>query len=231
METNVFEIAEGIYRISVAPTNRFEFNHFLIVDEKCMLIHTGGKAIFGTLLGLVEQLIEVKKLDYIAFSHFESDECGALNEWLKVTPLAVPLINAIGKSTMEDFSARKPEIVRDGQLIDLGRNKIQVLETPHVPHGWEACMFYETTRGILFSSDFGAQPGINSPITEKNVIIDILKFQIETGFMPEGEAIFKVADRLSKLKINYLATMHGSALKGDQVKLLFEKLNDLKISS
>ncbi len=73
MKTSVFEIAEGIFRISVASTDRFEFNHFLIVDKKCMLIHTGGKKIFGTLLGLVERLIDLKKLDYIAFSHFESD--------------------------------------------------------------------------------------------------------------------------------------------------------------
>jgi len=69
---------------------------------------------------------------------------------LNVAPNAVPLINAIGKATMEDFSDRKFEIVHNDQIIDLGSNQIQVLETPHIPHGWEACMFYETTKGILF---------------------------------------------------------------------------------
>ncbi len=73
-------------------------------------------------------------------------------------------------------------------------------------------------------SDLGAQEGIDNPITEKMVINDILKFQKETGFIPEGDNFFKVALRLSNLKINYLATMHGSTLKGDQIELLFEKL-------
>ena len=220
MKTNVYEIEKGIFRISVAPTDRFEFNHFLIVDEKCILIHTGGKKIFNILSKLVGELIDFEDLDYIVFSHFESDECGALNEWLKIAPNAVPLIGKIGWATIEDFSEKKAEIVHDGQVIDLGKNKIQVLETPHIPHGWEACLFYETTHGILFSSDLGAQPGINIPVTEKDVTSQILNFQTETGSIPEGDNLKMVLGRLANLKINYLATMHGSTLKGDQIKSL-----------
>jgi hypothetical protein len=76
MKTNVFEIAEGIFRVSVAPTNHFKFNHFLIVD-------------------------------------------------------------------------------------------------------------------VLFSSDLGAQAGINKPIEELNVVENILKFKKEIGFMTEGQ-VFNV---------------------------------------
>ena len=222
MKSNIYEIANGIFRISVAPTDKFEFNHFLIVDEKCMLIHTGGKRVFDVLHNLVSELIPLEKLQYIAFSHFESDECGALNNWLKIAPNAIPITNEIGKATMDDFSDKKAEIVNDNQIIDLGRNKIQILLTPHIPHGWESMLFFEITNGILFSSDLGAQPGINIPVTTENLSDRILKFQEEAGFIPKGENFKSVIERLRKLKINYLATMHGSTLKGDQITSLFD---------
>ncbi len=225
MKTNITELSKGIYRLSVAPTDRFEFNHFLIVDEKCMLIHTGGKKIFSVLCQLVEDLINLNRLEYIAFSHFESDECGSLNEWLQVAPNAVPLIGEIGKASMDDFSNKLAMVVSHLQIIDLGRHKIQVLETPHIPHGWEACLFYETTNGILFSSDLGAQPGINTPVSDRDQTSEILKFQKDTGFLPEGESSRKTFDLLKNLKINFMATMHGSVLPGDQVIKLFKALD------
>jgi flavorubredoxin len=224
MKKSIHEIEPGIFRLSVAPTDRFEYNHFLIVDQKSILIHTGGKKIFSELCPLVETLIDLKNLDFIAFSHFESDECGALNEWLNLAPNAVPLVSSLGKATMDDFSERDSEIVENGQIIDLGKHKIQVLSTPHIPHGWEACLFFEITSGILFSSDLGAQPGINPPVTDLDQTIQVLKFQKELGFMPSGENLRIVLARLMKMEIRYLATMHGSTLKGSQIKTLFEML-------
>jgi flavorubredoxin len=223
-KTSIAEIAGGIFRISIAPTDQFEYNHFLIVDEKCMLIHTGGKKVFPTLHKLIGELIDLEKLRYLAFSHIESDECGSLNEWLAVARNAVPLISPVGKATLCDFSIVEPEVVQDGQVINLGKNKIMVLATPHIPHGWESCLFYETTNGILFSSDLGAQSGINIPVTKENIIQKVLDFQKQTGFMPTGENLQRVVSRLRKLDIRLLATMHGSTLQGPQIRNLLEAL-------
>ena len=224
MKTSVYEIENGVYRISVAPTDQFEYNHFLIVDEKCMLIHTGGKRLFRTLCRMVSELISLERLNYIAFSHIESDECGSLNEWLKVAPNAIPVCGTIGKATVEDFSDREPGIFSDGQVINLGKFNVMLLSTPHIPHGWEALLFFEMTSGILFSSDLGAQPGNCIPIADQDITLQILKFQAETGFMPVGENLNRVIRRLKDLHINYLATMHGSVLKGAQVMTFFNKL-------
>ena len=227
MYTNASEIAEGVFRISIAPTDQFEYNHFLIVDEKCMLIHTGGKNLFATLHQLIKELINLERLNYIGFSHIESDECGSLNDWLAVARNAVPLITPVGNATLCDFSAIEPEVVQDGQVIDLGRNKILVLATPHIPHGWESCLFFESTHGILFSSDMGAQSGINIPITEENITQQILDFQKKTGFMPTGENLQHTISRLRKLDIGLLATMHGSTLKGSHINSLLDALNSI----
>ncbi|MGL6221698.1 MAG: hypothetical protein ACRC36_26980 [Lacrimispora sphenoides] len=229
MTTRVNEIEKDIYRISISfdehrldPASGFEFNHFLIKDKKSMLIHTGGKNLFEALKSAVSELIPLEDLSYLAFSHFESDECGALNNWLEAAPNAIPLVGEFGQDTVEDLSSKAPELVEDGQLLALGRRSILILETPHIPHNWDAMLFFETTSGILFSSDLGAHGGIRVPITEEDMTQTILEFQEEARFIPDGKDLIKVAKRLEQLDISYLATMHGSTLKGPYIKKLLQ---------
>src|SRR5256712_8360192 len=87
MEARVDEIAPQIFRIAVwtgkAPIT---FNQFVIRDEAPALIHTGHAALFDTVRAQVERLLDPRTLRYISFSHFEADECGALNHWLPLAP-------------------------------------------------------------------------------------------------------------------------------------------------
>ena len=56
--------------------------------------------------------------------------------------------------------------VRHGETVDLGGKTVRWLDTPHVPHNWDAGLLYEETTGTLFSSDlftqFGACPATTS---------------------------------------------------------------------
>jgi flavorubredoxin len=75
------EIAPDIYRISTFhPDFGIQFNQFLIKDDEPFIMHTGMKKMFAVTREAVASLIEPAKLRWIGFSHFESDECGALNE-------------------------------------------------------------------------------------------------------------------------------------------------------
>jgi flavorubredoxin len=77
------EIAPDVYRISVfVPEINLQFNHFLIKDEEPMLYHTGMKQMFPLLLEAVSKIISPSQISWFGFSHFEVDECGALNDWL-----------------------------------------------------------------------------------------------------------------------------------------------------
>jgi len=94
--TNVYEIAAGIYRINTPiPAFDFSFNQYLIVDDEPLLFHTGPRKLFPLVQEAVAHIMPVEKLRYVSFSHFESDECGSLNEWLAVAPNAVPLCGQI----------------------------------------------------------------------------------------------------------------------------------------
>ena len=90
--TRIDEITSGTYRIStpVPPEvipGGFTFNQFLVVDDSPMLYHTGPRKMFPLVQEAIASIIPVSSLRYIAFSHYEADECGALNEFLEVAPI------------------------------------------------------------------------------------------------------------------------------------------------
>src|SRR4030095_13882634 len=85
--TRVDEIADGIYRLATAidlpdGPGAFSFNQYLIDDDEPLLFHTGPRKLFPLVRQGVEEIMPLSRLRYVAFSHFEADECGALNDFL-----------------------------------------------------------------------------------------------------------------------------------------------------
>jgi flavorubredoxin len=93
----VTEIAPDHYVISFYVKEfNLRFNHFLIKDEEPLLFHTGMKQMFPLVRDAIARIINPATLRWISFSHFEADECGALNEWLTVAPHAEPVCGLVG---------------------------------------------------------------------------------------------------------------------------------------
>ena len=90
MTTKIDEIAPRLYRLStfvpeIGPTG-FTFNQFLLDDDEPLLFHTGHRSMFPSVRDAIAQVMPVERLRWIAFGHVESDECGAMNEFLAVAP-------------------------------------------------------------------------------------------------------------------------------------------------
>src|SRR3954469_17687212 len=123
---SVEQIADAIYRIStfvpdIGPTG-FTFNQFLVDAEEPLLYHTGMRQLFPLVRDAVERVMPVERLRWIAFSHVEADECGAVNEFLEVAPHAQVAHGALGcMLSLEDQLSRPPRPLQDGETLDLGR--------------------------------------------------------------------------------------------------------------
>jgi hypothetical protein len=101
MRTRIDEIAAGIFRISTAVPPEtmpggFTFNQYLIRDEQPLLYHTGPKKMFALVKEAIDKILPANTLRYVGFSHYEADECGSLNEFLKLAPSAEPLCGPHG---------------------------------------------------------------------------------------------------------------------------------------
>ena len=228
METKIAEIADGIYRLStyvpqIASPSGFAFNSFLIKGDQPLLFHTGLRQMFPLNRDAVAKLMPVDQLRWIAFGHYEADECGAMNEWLAAAPNAQVAHGQTGVMvSLNDMADRAPRVLNDGEIIDLGGGKrVRYIDTPHTPHGWDAGVMYEESTGTLLCGDLFTQLGDNPALIDSGDIV---------GPAIEAENLFKYSAlnpgmgatirNLTKVKPKTLALMHGPSFTGNGVAAL-----------
>ena len=220
MDTQTTEIADGIYRFStfvpdVGPTG-FTFNQYLIDDEQPLLFHTGHRAMFPSLAETVARITPLDRIRWITFGHVEADECGAMNELLAAAPHAEVAHGVLGcLVSLNDLADRPPVPLTDGQIVELGAHRVRHIDTPHVPHGWEARVLYEETTDTLLCGDLFTQLGNGPAITTDDIV----------GAAAQAEDVFGATcltpntgptiRRLAGLAPGTLAVMHGACFTGD----------------
>jgi flavorubredoxin len=220
---SVHEIAQDVYRLSLyMPEMKLQFNQFLVNDKEPLLFHTGMRQIFPSVRESVAKVIDPSKLRWISFSHFESDECGALNDWLAVAPQATAACSFVGANvSVNDFASRPARAMLDGEIISTGKYKFRLLATPHVPHCWEASVLFEETQQTLFCSDLFFHWGDAEPVTSSDVVGRFKEnlaadqqgpFANAYPYTSQTEPTLK---RLAELKPKTLAIMHGSSFTGN----------------
>lgn len=225
LHKEVTEISQDIFRLSVAPNAHFEFNQFLIRDEKTCLIHTGKLSLFAPLKDMVQEHLQGKNLDYIVFSHFEADECGSVNEWLKLYPAAKVVCNKVANINLGDFLVREAQVLKDGESIRLGHYELELIETPHFPHNWDAHMWLEKSQKILFSSDFCCHGGISTPMTSQDISPEIISFYEKGRFIPYGKSTNENLEKLAQYDFKIIAPMHGATLMPDVARSVFKRVS------
>jgi flavorubredoxin len=221
METNLDEIADGIYRLStwipdVAPPAGFTFNQFLVEADEPLLFHTGPRAMFPLVADAVARVVPLDRLRWISFGHVESDECGSMNQWLAAAPSSEVAHGMTACMVqLNDLADRSPRALADGEVLDLGGKRVRYLDTPHVPHAWESGLLYEETTGTLLCGDLFTHLGNGPAVTTDEIV----------GPAMEAEALFRstslapgmtsVLERLADLAPTTMGLMHGSSYSGD----------------
>lgn len=227
---HISEIAPNVYRIMVLwPEINLQFNHFLVIDDEPLLYHTGMRRMFPAVHEAVKSLIDPAKLRWIGYSHFEVDECGALNDWFKVAPKALAVAGVVGSMVnLGDFAERAPRTLNPEETFTTGRFRFRYRPTPHLPHGWDAGVLFEETQRVLFCSDLFSHMGDVAPLTETEIVGPAKKMMqdFQAGplmdYMPYSHRTRSQLEGLAALKPRTLATMHGSSFTGDCAKQLLE---------
>ena len=227
MPTTVDEVAAGIYRLStfvseIGPTG-FTFNQFLIDDDEPLLFHTGHRSMFPSVCDAIEQVLPVSTLRWITFGHVESDECGAMNAFLAVAPKAEVAHGALGcLVSLAEMADRPPRALADGEVMEIGAKRLRHIDTPHVPHGWEARVLYEETSETLLCGDLFTRLGDGPALTDDDVVGPAMEAEglfRYSSLTPDTAAVMRT---LGDLEPVTLALMHGSSFSGDGKRALYE---------
>jgi flavorubredoxin len=228
------EVGPDLYRISVfVPEFQLQFNHFLVKDDEPLLFHAGLNRMFDDVREAVTRVIDPATLRWVSFSHFESDECGALNRWLELAPRAEAACSMLGAMvSVNDFAIRPARGMEDGETIETGKYRFQLVRTPHLPHGWDASVLFEQRSKTLLCSDLFHQVGDVEPLTTSDVVgrskeaMRAYQAGPLADYAPYTHYTARLFDKLAALAPQRLAIMHGSAFEGDGRRAL----NDLGVA-
>jgi flavorubredoxin len=221
MQTSVYEIADRVYRLSTcvpdAAPGGFTFNQYLVDGDEPLLFHTGPRRMFPLVSEAVAKVLPLDRLRWVSFGHVESDECGAMNQWLAVAPGAQVLFNALGcMVSVDDLADRPPVPVADDSPRDLGGHRIRTIVTPHVPHGWEAQVLYDETTGTLLCGDLFTRTGDGAALVhDADLIGPALAADDLFGATCLTPSTAPTLRALAELEPRTLALMHGPAYAGD----------------
>jgi flavorubredoxin len=222
VETQRAEISPSIFRLSTfIPDANFMFNQFLVVDEEPLLFHTGPRALFPLVAAAVGTVMPIGRLRWITFGHVESDECGAMNQWLAAAPNAQVAHGAMGCIvSVNDLADRPPRPLQDGEIIETGAKRLRRIDTPHVPHGWDAGLYYEETTSTLLCGDLFTAIGDSPPLTDHEITGPAIAAEdifLATCLTPSTAPTIR---SLADLQPQTLGLMHGPAYTGDCAEAL-----------
>ncbi len=216
MNTTIDQINDDIYRISTyVPDADLSFNQILVVADEPMLFHAGLRALFPLVSEAVARVLPVDQLRWISFGHVEADECGALNSWLAAAPDAQVAFGGLGcMVSVNDLADRPPVPLQDQQVLDLGGKRLRYLATPHVPHGWDAGIFYEETTSTLLCGDLFTQTGEHGAVSTESPMEATVAAEEQFGYTCGAPHTASTIEALASLDPSTLALMHGPAHTG-----------------
>ena len=216
---SVDEIAPDVFRLSAyhAQAN-FQFNSFLVRDREPLLYHTNLRGFFDEIRDAAARVLDPATIRWIGFSHFESDECGSLNQWLSLAPGVCSFVGA--RTSVGDFAIRPPRVLDEGERLETGAHRFRVIETKHIPHGWDASLLFEETGNTLFCSDLFGHNGDVEALYEGDIIGRTAAYNAGQRDGPMSQSVpftnqtKPVLNALADLDPTTLACMHGSSYRG-----------------
>lgn len=228
MQTHIHEVADGVHRLSThvpeAAPGGLTFNQYLLTGAEPMLFHTGARQLFPLVQDAVAKVIDVDELRWISFGHLESDESGAMNQWLAAAPQSEVVFNGLGcMVSLNDLCDRAPVIADPETPQDIGGHVVRNIPTPHVPHGWEAQVLFDEGTRTLFCGDLFTRVGESPALVHDTDLIqpalDAEDMFGATGLTADTAPTLR---RLADLEPRTLALMHGPAYAGDCQQALLD---------
>ncbi len=204
------ELFENQYNVP----NGVSYNSYLIHDEKIAILDTIDKRKTEEWINNLENSLKGKKPDYLIISHMEPDHSYNINYIVK----KYPDIKLVGNAktfallpqffNIDDINQRKIE-VKDGDILNLGKHKLQFIIAPMV-HWPEVMMEYELTENILFSADAFGKFGTLDTNEDWDCEARRYYFNIIGKYGLQVQSLLK---KVKNYDINMICPLHGPILK------------------
>ncbi len=209
------DLFEGQY---VVPRG-MAYNSYVVLDAKVAVMDTVDQNFGSTWLANLDAALAGRKPDYLVVQHMEPDHSANIDRFLAKYPSAKVVASAQAFKIMEQFFgpfvAPARQVVKEGDVLDLGKHKLQFVSAPMV-HWPEVIVTYDSTDKVLFSADGFGKFGANDVEDPEGWDCEARRyyFGIVGKYGPQVQALLKKA---AGLDIQTICPLHGPVLKGEEV--------------
>jgi len=207
------------------------YNSYLIRDQKNTLIDTVKAPYAGNLIANIRKFIDPADINYLVCNHVEMDHSGAMPRVLEACSNAVVLCNERCRKTLSlhfDTSNWKFQVIKDGEILSIGRRTLQFINTPMI-HWPESMFTYVPEEKLLFSMDaFGQHYATSQRFDDENpkeTALGEAKIYYASIVMPFSKQVRGLLESVKDLPIDMIATSHGVIWRsyvGDIIKAYHE---------
>jgi flavorubredoxin len=191
------------------------YNSYLIVDEKVCLIDTVDRKFTDEFFDKIHDIIGSRPIDFLVINHVEPDHSGSLKAICDKYPSITLVGNKKTFPIVENFYGITSPIktIEDGELLDLGKHKLNFYTIPMV-HWPESMVTYESTTKTLFSNDaFGSFGTLDGGIFDDEINLSFYEEEamryftnIVGKYCPHTQ---RALTKLEELEIALIAPSHG----------------------
>jgi len=189
------------------------YNSFVILSDKVAVMDTVDARKVEEWLQNLENALAGRMPDYLVIHHLEPDHASGIVAFLEKYPLTTLVASSKALSMMPQFfdalSLTKTLPVKEGDVLELGKHKLQFIGAPMV-HWPEVLFSFEQTEKILFSADafgkfgvYGADPDDWACEARRYY------FNIVGKYGAQVQAVLK---KVAPLDIKVICPLHGPVL-------------------
>jgi flavorubredoxin len=209
------DLFEGMWPVTREGVS---YNSYVIKDEKTVLVDLVKATKTDPFMRRINNVTEIKDIDYIVVNHSEPDHTGSLPIIRQLAPHATIVCTKKAAEMLNNFYGIEDNVhvIQDGETLEIGKYTLTFFQAPLL-HWPDTMLTYLNEEKILFTCDafggFGALPGYI--FDDQSQDLDYYKKEalryfsnIVCRFSPAvNKAIKRLED--SGLEINVIAPGHG----------------------
>lgn len=191
------------------------YNSYLLLSQKVAVMDSVDSRKQDEWLRKLDEGLGGRTPDYIVIHHMEPDHSGSLQAFLNAYPTATVVCSdrAVKMMTQFGIDAKRTEVVKEGDTLDLGDLTLRFMAAPMV-HWPEVLMSYSEELRVLFSADAFGKFGVYSA-DEDDWACEARRYYFNI-VGKYGMPVSRVMSKLSGLAIDAICPLHGPVLEGEQ---------------
>ena len=209
------------------------YNSYVMkAGDKTVLFETAKAKFFDEYLEKLEEVIDVRKIDYLVVSHTEPDHAGSVERLLDYSPQMKIVATGCALGFLKEIVNRDfvgiP--VKNEQKMVVGNKTLRFMFVPNLHWPDTMYTFIEEEQILVTCDSFGSHyclpEVVSTEIKNEADYQSALKYYYDCIIGPFKPFMIKALDRVEDMDITMICTGHGPVLVGDRIKSVMKQYRE-----